>query len=188
MAKGQAFRQITVSMAIVCLGASCVARAQSLADTAKEQKKAQAAQTQPVKSFTNEDVAKAKGVEPMVKVEVSATPADRSGGATPEQMLGQTPYRGDETYWRKRAEDAARAKSDAQSRVDQNQSALNMMWTQFYGMDDPAARDDLRAKLDQVTKDLEKAQDDLQKANEALDNLPDEARKAGALPGWIRLD
>ena len=33
---------------------------------------------------------------------------------------------------------------------------------------------------------VERAQEELDKARQALEDLPDEARQAGALPGWLR--
>ena len=51
---------------------------------------------------------------------------------------------------------------------------------------DPNREQNRRAQMAQAQADLEKAKADLERARKALDDLEEEARRKGILPGWLR--
>ncbi len=178
--------------AVTILIGACDLLGQSLADVAKESKKA--AQTQPAKrTFTNTDLksAEEEGVDlgprsgPRAMVVVTS-PVTSSDGPPPETESESSAK--DEAYWRTRTSQFTQAKADAQARVDQLQTQLNQLYPFMWATDDPARRADLLNQIDAREKALAEARQALTKAAEDLDNLADEARRAGALPGWVRHD
>ena len=57
----------------------------------------------------------------------------------------------------------------------------------FYAWDDGQYRDRvIKPAWDRAKADLEQAKVELEAAEKQLADLPERARKAGALPGWIR--
>ncbi len=93
----------------------------------------------------------------------------------------------DEGYWHQKAQAArdrvttareAAAAADAEAKKQEND---------FYSWDDGQYRDNvIKPAWDRAKEALETARKELADAEEALKNLEDDARKAGALPGWIR--
>jgi hypothetical protein len=61
------------------------------------------------------------------------------------------------------------------------------MEADFYSWDDGAYRDGvIKPAWDKAREDLATARRELPLAERTLDDLPDRARRAGALPGWLR--
>jgi hypothetical protein len=115
---------------------------------------------------------------------VSTEPARElpaAGRSTPAQPHKDLNGRG-ERYWKKRADDLRRKirKREAErSALVKQQEAADQRHTVPNKAEQKAKRDRQRkvAKIDQ----------DLKRLHHELDmELPDEARKAGALPGWVR--
>lgn len=92
----------------------------------------------------------------------------------------------DEAYWRNLKKELEEKYRKAQEYADLLQTKLNSLWMDFYALDDPYQREQVQFRIQETTEKLEKAKDDLAKAKKELDELPEKARKAGALPGWIR--
>jgi hypothetical protein len=118
-----------------------------------------------------------------------------------------------ETHWRRRAAAARAAVAAAEARVRELEERARRLGPYTPGPDVPACqtgvapvmgrgvvalRDDsvgavtcssevLRTReARRVHAQLEVARDNVQRQKEALDDLADEARRAGALPGWLR--
>jgi hypothetical protein len=93
----------------------------------------------------------------------------------------------DEAFWRARAaqvRDAVRkatadaAAADAEEKREEND---------FYAWDDGQYRDNvIKPAWDKAREDAARARQDLAAAQKDLDMLEDDARRAGAYPGWIR--
>lgn len=91
----------------------------------------------------------------------------------------------DEAYWRKRFVDARQKLDLAQKDLDVSQHELNLLQTQYYSDPNKAlqqqlTRDDINAKSTKV--DEKKAE--VAKLTQAIEDLKDEMRQAGGLPGW----
>ncbi len=89
------------------------------------------------------------------------------------------PEEAQRAYWQERARSLHAAVRDARSRV----SAAEARYTRL--------RKKIRARGDkkvEAVSELEEARRELADAEARLEALPDEARRAGALPGWIRVE
>ena len=77
--------------------------------------------------------------------------------------------------------------NDAQSRVEQLQSEINSLTTAFYAeADGVGQRPLIESERIERIKELEAAKQELENARAEQEGLQDEARRAGALPGWLR--
>jgi len=159
---------------------SDVVRAAGQSRTRKEQK--------PGVSITNKSLvtdpnkgnlttSKSKGVP--VATTVIATPA-------PAPELEATPAAG-EAEWKERARKARQRVEDGKARVYQLEGEAAGLEKDFYRWDDGQYRDGvIKPAWDRKRAELEAARKDLVEAEKDLADLPEQARKAGALPGWIR--
>jgi len=93
----------------------------------------------------------------------------------------------DETYWRAKAAATRDAVQKAQDTLAAAEAEEKREENDFYSWDDGQYRDNvIKPAWDRAKEETIKAHGDLDAARKQLDNLEDEARRAGAYPGWIR--
>jgi hypothetical protein len=106
--------------------------------------------------------------------EAAADPADSPTGGT-------------EAEWKAIAGRDHKAVADAKARVAELEATSKKLENDFYAWDDGQYRDRvIKPAWDHARTDLETAKQQLVDAEKTLADLPERARKAGALPGWIR--
>ena len=94
---------------------------------------------------------------------------------------------GDEAVWRERARTARRRVEELKTEITQLESDSKQLETDFYRWDDGQYRDRvIKPAWDKKREELETRRRQLVDAEAELVDLPEKARKAGALPGWIR--
>jgi hypothetical protein len=94
---------------------------------------------------------------------------------------------GGEAEWREMAQRDRKRVDDAKRRVDELTATTKKLENDFYAWDDGQYRDRvIKPAWDRAKSDLDQARIDLDAAEKELAELPEKARKAGALPGWIR--
>jgi hypothetical protein len=92
-----------------------------------------------------------------------------------------------EAYWRERMHSARARVEDLRERVRQFGQEAKKLENDFYSWDDGQYRDGvIKPAWDKKREELETARRELEQAEKDLADLPDKARKAGALPGWLR--
>jgi hypothetical protein len=93
----------------------------------------------------------------------------------------------DEAYWRAKAaatRDAVRKAQDALAAAEADEKRDE---NDFYSWDDGQYRDNvIKPAWDRAKEEAARARENLAAAQKDLDGLEDEARRAGAYPGWIR--
>jgi chromosome segregation ATPase len=156
----------------------------ALVKAAKEEK-ARRAQVGPAKkTFTNKDIqaylAKHKSPPPRYPQSQTQTAPEEQ---EPDILLR---FKEKEEYWRGRYKEVAAQINDAQKKVDTLTVKLKDLNNKATGM--PGSFQIAMIGQDiQITKDqLEQAKTELGEANQKLEDLMDEGRKDGALPGWFR--
>jgi hypothetical protein len=98
-----------------------------------------------------------------------------------------SPAASTEAEWRQRARDARTRVEAAKQRVDQLETDTKKLESDFYSWDDGNYRDGvIKPAWDKKKEELEAARKELSAADADLAELPDRARRAGALPGWLR--
>jgi hypothetical protein len=172
---------------------------QSLAEAAKREKERRAKSGPTGPAFTDEDLkehGEAAGSTSGDAGDSAGKPAgedaggDKSAGGrsfTPKGRAGA----GDEAYWRGRAKARRDAVAAAEARVARAQASD----AQGGGIRQPLPIDAMKqvprstaTGRDQHGTDanLEAAKAELARARKALEDLEDEARRKGILPGWLR--
>ena len=112
---------------------------------------------------------------PTAAVPPTATPAAEAAAS------------GEEAQWRETARRARQRVADAKDRVSTLEAEAKKLENDFYAWDDGQYRDNvIKPAWDKKREQLETARRDLEEAEKDLADLPEKARKAGALPGWIR--
>jgi hypothetical protein len=93
----------------------------------------------------------------------------------------------DEMKWRDASRLAKKRVEDAKQRVSELDAAAHKLENDFYAWDDGQYRDRvIKPAWDKTKDELEAAKKELVEAEKDLADLPERARKAGALPGWLR--
>jgi hypothetical protein len=92
-----------------------------------------------------------------------------------------------EALWRATAQAARKRVADDKARVEELTAAVKKLENDFYAWDDGQYRDRvLKPSWDKTRDQLEDAKRELEAAERDLADLPEKARRAGAMPGWIR--
>jgi hypothetical protein len=124
---------------------------------------------------------------PVVAASVAVPTAVPSAGARPSaagEGGGGTPT---EAEWKEIAAKARKRVVDDKAHVEELTAANKKLENDFYAWDDGQYRDRvIKPAWDHAREDLENAKQELAAAEADLVDLPEKARKAGALPGWIR--
>lgn len=110
------------------------------------------------------------------------------GGPTPTPGAAATPAAAQgEEYWRHEARRSRERVTELRAAIIRLENETRKLEGDFYSWDDGAYRDGvIKPAWDKAREDLATARRDLPLAERALEELPDRARRAGALPGWLR--
>jgi len=93
----------------------------------------------------------------------------------------------DEAFWRARAAEVRGAVQKAASEAAAAEAEEKREENDFYAWDDGQYRDNvIKPAWDRAREEAVKARQNLETAQKQLDSLEDDARRAGAFPGWIR--
>jgi hypothetical protein len=112
------------------------------------------------------------------------TPTPGAGAVTEGES---PPAPAGEDYWRNEARLARERVAQLRETIARLEADTRKMEADFYSWDDGAYRDGvIKPAWDKAREDLATARQELPLAERALAELPDRARKAGALPGWLR--
>jgi hypothetical protein len=114
------------------------------------------------------------------KATASAQP--QAAAPTPEPDQAQ-----EEATWHELARSLRQKVADLKERVALLDAEAKKLENDFYAWDDGQYRDNvIKPAWDKKREELVTARRDLEEAERDLADLPEKARKAGALPGWIR--
>jgi hypothetical protein len=119
----------------------------------------------------------------------AAAPSLVPGAPTPAPTATAvgSPNTAEEAVWRDRAHRARQRVEDLKAQVGTLDAESKRLENEFYRWDDGQYRDRvIKPQWDKAREDLETARRNLAAAEAELADLPEQARKAGALPGWLR--
>lgn len=179
---------------------------QSMADVVRAAGASRARKEQKPVAITNESLVKdprkgrvstsapapAGRVTPAAAAPAASAAAAGAAARTPEPALPDTApaassSAGDEAAWKERAHAARQRVEELRSEVAQLDADTKQLENDFYRWDDGQYRDRvIKPSWDKKKEDLETRKRELAEAEKALAELPEQARKAGALPGWLR--
>ena len=94
---------------------------------------------------------------------------------------------GGEAHWKETAAKARKRVADDKAKVAELQAATKKLENDFYAWDDGQYRDRvIKPAWDHARSELTDAKNELAEAEKDVADLPEKARVAGAMPGWIR--
>ncbi len=92
-----------------------------------------------------------------------------------------------QAYWQRKYQEARAAIARWEAEVKRLEGEVNRLEREFYARDDPAYRDGvIKPAWDRALVDLRNARKQLEDSRLRPDQVLDEARRDGALPGWFR--
>ena len=92
----------------------------------------------------------------------------------------------DEAYWRARITTVQEARARAALMASALQNRADGLWAQFTATDDPAQRRVVERQRNEAIEELESTRSELERLDQEIANIGEEARRAGAPPGWLR--
>lgn len=130
-------------------------------------------------------------IQPARLAPPAPSPARAAAGAAPpapsEDVAAVSPPGGTEAEWRQTAQAARQRVATGKARVAELDATVKKLETDFYAWDDGQYRDRvIKPSWDRSLQQLEEAKRELAAAEKDLVDLPENARRAGAQPGWIR--
>lgn len=157
----------------------------TLADAAKAERERRARAGKPVAVITDKTLPQyaRKG-----QITVLADPKEKKGTATPAAPVQaqQEPVR-DEQYWRSRALEIRLRWRQAADDVKELEQRSTELRQRFYAETDSFVRDNqVKPEWDRVLDRLRQAKNEVDMAKQDLEQLHEDGRAAGALPGWLR--
>ena len=170
-----------------------VAYSQSLADIANKEKERRR-EVQNERVITDEQAAKYRSTsatpaapEPAAKEEPAKAPETGTDDVEKPDPDEPVDFQGrPESYWRKIMADTRKQVSDLELEAAAIVVKISELQTKFYNIDDGFKREDVGREINKAFYEQDKNKEDLENAKAILLELEKEARKSGALPGWIR--
>ena len=173
-----------------------VAYSQSLADLAKKEKLRRDKITN-ARVITAEEAAKyitkPKAPQPVSDQPTAKEDSEETGSeiaikAQPEKTDPDEPldfFGRPESYWRKTMSEARQSVKDLENEKNVLILKQNRLENEFYREDNGFKREGIQREIQKTFYEQDLNRENLRKARDALEDLEKEARKSGALPGWI---
>jgi hypothetical protein len=179
-----------VASLLLSFGAVAPVAAQSLADVARQEQERRKAIKKPSKVLTNKDLGSVPG--PVT----TTTTAPDGGATTPAEAAGQKPAEGaaaapgepvkDQAYWSGRWTSLQTQISRNQTFAVALQSRINALANEYTNQGDGVQQQAIAAERQKTIDELNRVNKQIADDKKAAADLQEEARRAGAPPGWLR--
>lgn len=178
----------TIAFAVTLPIAAPAAAQPPLAEVARAEQARRATISGKSRVYTNADLSTGRRLT--TAAAVTRAPQSTSAAAGDAQQddpaaAGDATERG-ESYWRERITAARDARRRAELVAAALQNRVDGLWTEFTARDDPQARGRLERDRQAALAELEQTRTELQRLAGEISNIQEEARRAGAPPGWLR--
>jgi hypothetical protein len=155
-----------------------------LAEVARKEQERRKTTKSPTKVLTNKDL-------PTVSAPAPAAPApapEQLPAAEPATAGAQKPAEPekDEAWWRTRITEQRQALSRAEVLLEALQSRVNGLSADFVNRDDPYQRAKIGEDRQKALAEMERVKADIEGCKTKIEDIEEEARKAGVPPGWLR--
>ena len=184
----------SIALVVACATAASAqgSMTKPLADVAKTEEARRKEVRKPARVITNHDLRpdiSKGGVAPTTVTPVTpTTPANATPGAPGGTEKPEAGGAKDQAYWSGRMKEARDKLTRSQLFADSLQTRINSLTTDFVNRDDPAQRAKIETDRQTALAELEKVKKEMDDQNKAIKAIEDEARRAGAPPGWLRQD
>jgi hypothetical protein len=169
--------------ALTIAGSPAVLGAQSLADVARKEQERRKNVKPGGKVLTNKDLG-TDATPPSAPPVEAAKPADPTAKPA-EPPKPEEPVK-DQAYWSGRMKELRTLLDRDMTFAEALQSRINALSADFVNRDDPAQRGVIERDRQRAVSELARVTKSIEDGKIAIANLEEEARKAGAPPGWLR--
>ena len=184
----RSFPQVRFALVVAAVvGAVFTAPAASqtppLAEVARKEQERRKTQKPAAKVYTKKDLPEsAQATQPAVAS--SAPPAVEQKPAPAEQKREGDGK--DEAWWRNRIAAAREELRRNEVFAEALQSRINALSADFVNRDDPFQRAKVGQDRDKAIAELSRVKDEIERGKKQIEDIEEEARKAGVPPGWLR--
>jgi hypothetical protein len=177
------WRTLAFAMLVVALPIRLWAQAPPLAEVAKKEQDRRKATATAGKVYTNKDLPKAGVPATPAKPATPTAVAEPATQPTQEKAAGDEK---DEAWWRARITAAREAVRRDEMFLEALQSRVNALSTDFVNRDDPYQRAQIGQDRQKALAEMDRVKGEIEQLKKAIDDIEEEARKAGVPPGWLR--
>jgi hypothetical protein len=199
---------ITAAVVVLSILTGCMTPlwAQSLGDLARQEEERRKTIKSAAKVYTNKDLGNAQPPPaasplggagqgaPGLAAAAAAAAAAQTGSTGQSIPTGQTApdpdkdkgLQKDQAYWAGRMNDLNAQLSRDETFASALQNQVNSLTTDFINRDDPAQRTVIEQNRQRALSEFARLQKEIEKDKKAIADLGEEARRAGAPPGWLR--
>ena len=162
-----------------------------LAEVARKEAARRASISEKSRFYTNDDLAggarlttgAARRPDPEAGSATESDDPPTPAGTVAEETAGGPR---DEAYWRERITAAREARQRAELMAAALQNRVDGLLAEFTARDDPAQRAGLERDRREALTELEATRTEIDRLGEEIAAIREEARRAGAPPGWLR--
>jgi hypothetical protein len=189
---------VSLLLLLAQVGAVRPARAQSLADLAKQEEERRKTAKETGRVYTNKDlrdVPPTTGTPSTTAAGDAAKPETADASAdkdekddAPSKTAGTEKTRvvKDQKYWGERIKALRTSLERDQTLADALQTHINSLTADFTNRDDPAQRSVIAQNRQKSLDELASLKQAIENDKKAIGDLEEEARRAGVPPGWLR--
>jgi len=174
-----------VIVATVLAGGASVAWSQTLADVARKEEVRRKTVRDGAKVYTNKDLGRGLGPPPAASAPAAPAAAQAPPATDAAEPEEKKPPK-DQAYWSGRLAELRGQLERDQTYIDALQSRVNSLSADFVNRDDPAQRSVIERDRQKALAELARLKKAAEEGKKAVADLEDEARRAGAPPGWLR--
>lgn len=183
--------------ALVLTLTPCAAPAQSLVELARQERARRAGIAPEARSkvYTNDDLRDSGGLTIGAAPQAAEPETDAGSGHAGQESGSDGDGHGtqaeagevlDENGWRARMTAAQEARERAALVASALRNRADGLWAQFTAMDDPARRRVVERQRTEALAELEDTQAEADRLEREIQDIREEARRAGVPPGWLR--
>ncbi len=189
-------RQVLSGVLAAALVLPSIAGAQTptLGELAKREQERRKATKSSDKVLTNKDLpasAQQPAPAPGTPTPSTTTTTPPSAAGTPAASAGAdkkavASEQRDEAWWKKRIGEARENLRRNEAFLEALQSRVNGLSTDFVNRDDPYQRAKIAEDRQKALAEMDRLKADIELGKKQIDDIEEEARKAGVPPGWLR--
>lgn len=181
----RAYRIVATAGAVLVMACVGVAQTQgqspSLAELARKEQERRKTVKTPAKVITKKDLPPAaQNPPPPAAPAPAATKIDES--KPPENK----PDEKDETWWKNRINQVREELRRNEMFAEALQTRINSLSSDFVNRDDPFQRAKIGEDRDKALAELSRVKAEIVNSKKHIEDIEEEARKAGVPPGWLR--
>ena len=172
----------------VGLAAGRPALGQSLGTVAKETEEKRKTVKATGKVYTNDTLKSAPGPSQTAPAPPTTPAAEPSpaGAAGADAAKGKQDPKADEATWRERIKSERDALARSESFAAALQSQINGLYGEFTACQAPPQCNEVSAKRQKSIAELDRVKKEVETHTKAINDIQEEARKAGVPAGWVR--